>query len=41
LRSTWLKALNTDEIYGGEEDTHRPNPAMTSGLFRAFGDMTC
>ena len=41
LRSTWLKALNTYEIYGGEEDTHRPNPAMTSGLFRAFGDMTC
>ena len=35
LRSTWLKALHTDEIYGGE-DTHRPNPAMTSGLFRAF-----
>jgi hypothetical protein len=36
LRSTWLKALNTYEIYGGAEDTHRPNPAMTSGLFRAF-----
>ena len=38
LRSTWLKALHTDEISGGEEDTHRPNPAMTFGLFRAFGE---